>query len=85
MGEAENLARRAWARLGSRQESQAFVFLSVSSTAMTGAQYSLAFVTVASPAPAKQQFAHTSSRLSSRFPQRLSRRNYRLQPLFSIL
>ena len=41
MGEAEGLARRSWARLGSRQENQAFVFLSVSSTAVIGAQQSL--------------------------------------------
>jgi chitin synthase len=27
MGEAEALARRAWVRLGNRQENQAFVFL----------------------------------------------------------
>src|ERR1700744_3144277 len=32
MGEAEELARRAWARLGSRAEDQAIVFLYVSCT-----------------------------------------------------
>lgn len=35
MGEAEDLARRAWARLGSRAEDQAIVFLYVSSSSIS--------------------------------------------------
>lgn len=38
MGEAEGLARRAWARLGTRQENQGFVFLLVSPAGMTSVQ-----------------------------------------------
>ena len=41
MGEAEALARRAWARLGSRQENQAFVFLLVSPNGMANVPQAL--------------------------------------------
>ena len=85
MGEAEGLAKRAWARLGSRQENQAFVFLLVSPNGMANVPQSIDCTTVASPALARRQSVHTFFHHSSRSLQRLSRPSYHSQPSCSTL
>src|ERR1700743_181099 len=62
MGEAEEVARRAWARLGSRGEDQAFVFLYVWSRSRNRKNANC--VTAESQGLARQPLGHTSSRRS---------------------